>query len=79
MVLVIEDDKHYSLTRIARNSIINVSDAESVEQISEMLLTYSERLNRLIMTYGFTIGYNVCRFQRLFRVFKQLLNVERAC
>ena len=33
MVLVIEDDKHYSLARIAGNSIINASDAESVEQI----------------------------------------------
>ena len=43
MVLVIEDDKHYSLVRITRNSILNASDAESVEQISEMLLTYSER------------------------------------
>lgn len=33
MVLVIEDDKHFSLERIAGNSIINVFDAESVEQL----------------------------------------------
>ena len=30
-----------------------------------MLLAFSERLDGLISTYGFTIGYNVCRLWRL--------------
>ena len=40
-----------------------------------MWLTFSERLNASMTTYGFTIGYNVCHLRRLFRVFKQLLKL----
>ncbi len=66
MDLVANGDKHYSLARIARFSTIKIPSLKATNKRGENVAHFQRAGKFVLRSQRFSLGYNVCRFQRLY-------------